>query len=73
MVTTSILITTYVREFSYVFLPLIADMTTTLLPSVLLLVHSTSYSANNNKQVWYYGDNDFLIQTIAHLDAVCMS
>ena len=81
--------------FSYVFLPpiisswyhhnykAILENITSLLSSVLLLVHSTNYNANSNKQViyffgivWYYGDNDFLIQTfnfIAHLDAVCMS
>ena len=81
--------------FSYVFLPpiisswyhhnykTIPENTTTLLSSVLLLVHSANYNANSNKRlihffsiVWYYGDNNFLIQTfnfIAHLDATCMS
>ena len=37
--------------FGYVFLSLIADMTTTLLSSVPLLVHSTSYNANSNKRL----------------------
>ena len=53
---------------------------TSLLPSVLLWVHSTSNNANGNKWViffsgtaWYYGDNDFIIRTFdsdARLDTV---
>ena len=52
---------------------------TSLLPSVLLQVRSTSNNANDNKRViffsgiaWYYGDNDFIIRTfdfIARSDA----
>ena len=51
---------------------------TSLLPSVLLRVHSTSNNANGNKQVifisgivwyisgivWYYGDKDFIIRAV---------
>ena len=49
-----------------------------LLLSVLLRVCSMSNNANGNKQmiciVWYYGDNDFIIQAfdfIACLDPAC--
>ena len=56
---------------------------TSLLPSVLLRVRSMSNNANGNKRViffsgiaWYYGDNDFIIQTfdfIARSDAACVT
>ena len=51
---------------------------TSLLPSVLIRVHTTSNFASDNKWViffpgmtWYYGDNDFIIRTFNSSHVTC--